>query len=38
MPVKTLFQPIEKTDCAGNVYIGYVFAPADPTQLQGDQK
>jgi hypothetical protein len=31
MPVKTLFQPIEKTDSAGNVYIGYFFAPADPT-------
>jgi len=38
MPVKTLFQPIEKTDSAGNVYIGYFFAPADSTQLKGDQK
>jgi hypothetical protein len=31
MPVNTLFQRIEKTDSAGNVYIGYFFAPADPT-------
>lgn len=38
MPVKTLFQPIEKTDSAGNAYIGYFFAPADSTQLKGDQK
>jgi uncharacterized OB-fold protein len=38
MPVKTVFQPIEKTDSAGNVYIGYFFAPADSIQLKGDQK
>ena len=31
MPVNTLFQRIEQTDSAGNVYFGYFFAPADPT-------
>jgi uncharacterized OB-fold protein len=38
MPVKTLFQPIGKTDSAGHAYIGYFFAPADPTQSKDDRK
>jgi uncharacterized OB-fold protein len=32
MPVKTVFQPVGKTDSEGRAYIGYFFTPAEPAE------